>query len=97
MVGMLWSGILTFLILLAMEAVIVGYRKIFRIQEPEFALILDEDIILDHEITDEYLNAIPKDSRELQLMEPSRGNSNEPVGPREMLVDDAASLDPDRR
>lgn len=81
-----------------MEAVIVGYRKVFRIQEPEFALILDEDIILDHEISDEYLNATPKDSRELQLMEPSRGSSNEAVRPREMLADDAAaSLGPDRR
>jgi hypothetical protein len=101
MVGMLWSGIMTFLILLCMEAVIIGYRKIFRIQEPEFALILDEDIILDHEIADEYLSAVPneapKESRELQLMAPSRGSSNEPVGPREMPVDEAALSGPDRK
>ena len=56
-----------------------------------------DDIILNHEIAAEYLNAVLKDSRELQLMEPSRGSSNEPVGPREMLADDAASLGPDRR
>jgi hypothetical protein len=73
-----------------MEAVIVGYRKIFNIQEPDFALILDEDIILDHEIADEYLaaasNGAPKEGHELQPMTQSRRSSDEPV-PREMPID----------
>src|SRR5271155_2431489 len=101
MVGMLWSGALTFLILLCMEAVIVGYRKMFNIKEPDFALILDEDIILDHEIANEYLaaasNGAPIEGRELQLMTRSRGSSDEPVGPREMLVDDDLASSPDPR
>ena len=50
MVGMLWAGVVTFLILLGMEAIIVVYRNIFHIEEPDFALILDEDIILDYEL-----------------------------------------------
>lgn len=72
-----------------MEAVIVGYRKIFNRPEPEFALILDEDIILDHEIAAEYMSGgVPKESRERQLMGQSRGSSDEPAGRSEMPVDE---------
>lgn len=79
----------------------MGYRKMFNIQEPDFALILDADIILDHEIADDYLaaasNGAPKEGRELQLMTRSRGSSDEPVGPRELPVDDDAASGPDPR
>lgn len=76
----------------------MAYRKIFHIQEPAFALILDEDIILDHEIADKYLsgasNGIAEDSRELQLTGQSHRSSDEPAEPREML---AVPSGPDRR
>ena len=86
MVGMLWSGIVTFVILLCMEAIIVGWRKIFNIKESEFALILDEDIILDHEIADEYLK-----SHELQLVVRNDGSSDEQGRPGEMPAGNAAA------
>lgn len=54
LVGMFWSGVVTFLILLFMEAAIVLYRKLRGIPDPEFQLILDQDIILDHEIGDDF-------------------------------------------
>jgi hypothetical protein len=69
MFGMIWAGVLIFLILLCMEGLIVGYRKVFHLPKPDFTLILDEDIILDHEITDEYLTPtrLPKEPCELQV------------------------------
>jgi len=75
-----------------MEAILVGWRKIFNIKEPDFTLILDEDIILDHEIADEYLK-----SHELQLMVRNDGSSDEQVGPGEMPADDTATPGPGRR
>lgn len=37
-----------------MEAVILLFRRLFSIPEPEFQLILDRDILIDHEIDDNY-------------------------------------------
>jgi hypothetical protein len=54
LVGMLWSGSISFLILLVMELVIQGYRKARGIEEPEFQLVFDRDILLEHEIGDEF-------------------------------------------
>jgi hypothetical protein len=53
-VGICWSGALTFLILLVMEGVIQGYRKARGTEEPAFQLVLDTDVILDHEIGDDF-------------------------------------------
>jgi hypothetical protein len=50
---MLWSGVVTFVILLVMELVIQGYRHLRGIPEPTFQLVLDRDILLDHEIGEE--------------------------------------------
>ncbi|KAH8748806.1 ammonium transporter AmtB-like domain-containing protein [Hyaloscypha sp. PMI_1271] len=44
-VAVCWSGIGTLLILIFMEAIIVGFRKIRGKPEPAFQLILDADII----------------------------------------------------
>jgi hypothetical protein len=52
---MLWSGVVTFVILLIMELVIQGYRHLRGRPEPPFQLVLDRDIILDHEIGEEFL------------------------------------------
>ncbi|KAE8453527.1 hypothetical protein EG329_010388 [Mollisiaceae sp. DMI_Dod_QoI] len=54
LVGMCWSGIVSFLILVVMEATVMGFRYIFSMKEPAFQLILDQDILIDHEIADEY-------------------------------------------
>lgn len=54
LVGMVWSGAMTFLILLCMEAVIIFTRRLRGIPEPDFQLILDQDVILDHEIGNEF-------------------------------------------
>ncbi len=51
---MFWSGVVTFLILLIMEAIVVFYRKLRGIPDAEFQLIIDQDIILDHEIGDDF-------------------------------------------
>jgi len=50
----LWSGFVTFLILLVMELVIQGYRRARGIPEPVFQLVLDRDVVLDFEIGDEF-------------------------------------------
>ncbi|KAH7324045.1 ammonium transporter AmtB-like domain-containing protein [Rhexocercosporidium sp. MPI-PUGE-AT-0058] len=67
LVGMAWSGGMTFLILLCMEAFIVFTRRFRGISEPEFQLILDQDIVLDHEIGDEFA-VRAKDSNGLALV-----------------------------
>lgn len=92
MVGMLWAGIVTFVILLCMESVIVGWRKIFKINEPDFALILDKDIILDHEIPDDYLK-----SHELQILPRHDSSSGERMRTPEMPGHDTASTSSNRR
>ncbi|KAH7388960.1 hypothetical protein BKA64DRAFT_126049 [Cadophora sp. MPI-SDFR-AT-0126] len=52
---MAWSGGITFLLLLCMEAVIIFTRRLRGLPEPDFQLILDQEIILDHEIGDEFV------------------------------------------
>jgi hypothetical protein len=52
---MLWSGVVTFVILLVMELVIQGYRHLRGIPEPTFQLVLERDSLLDHEIGEEVL------------------------------------------
>lgn len=51
---MFWAGLVSFLILIVMEAVVLFFRRIFAIPEPAFQLILDRDILIDHEIDDTY-------------------------------------------
>lgn len=65
--GMAWSGGITFLILLCMETVTIFTRRLWGIPEPEFQLILDQDIILDHEIGDEFA-AKTKESNDMALV-----------------------------
>jgi hypothetical protein len=52
---MLWSGIVSFVILVVMELVIQGYRHLKGSEEPPFQLVLDKDIIIDDEIGEEFL------------------------------------------
>lgn len=54
LVGMCWSGLVSFLILIVMEATVLLFRHLFSIPEPAFQLILDGDILIDHEIDNTY-------------------------------------------
>jgi len=64
-----------------METIIVGYRKWRKEEGPAFALILDADIILNHEIAEE--NAVTSQPVEMQVIRNRNGNGN-PAGPQEM-------------
>jgi hypothetical protein len=79
LVGMCWSGVVTFLILLVMELVIQGYRKARGIPEPVFQLVLDRDIVLDFEIRDEFWGK--EGSRTGSAEIGSRGGGREIGGP----------------
>lgn len=65
--GMAWSGGITFFILLCMEAITISIRRVRGVPEPDFQLILDQDIILDHEIGDEFA-AKTKESNAMALV-----------------------------
>lgn len=54
LVGMFWSGLVSLLILVVMEATVYLFRYLLNMPEPAFQLILDQDILLAHEIGDEY-------------------------------------------
>ncbi|KAG4426058.1 hypothetical protein IFR04_000765 [Cadophora malorum] len=78
--GMAWSGGITFLILLCMEAVTIFTRRLWGIPEPEFQLILDQDIILDHEIGDECA-AKTKESNDMALVRVNSYREGETILP----------------